>query len=183
MKLVRLIIFGVIALAQLAVPGSVVWHRYQTLRQGRVWKFKTAPVDPVDAVRGRYIALRLLADEAPTDQALSSSLAYAVLKEDENGFARIDHLSPTHLNGDNVVRVETAGWWSQTQHVRFPFDRFWVSERNGSAAEQAYFANSRRGNDNAYVTVRVHNGDAAIEQLYLDNKPLPEYLRQQPQKR
>jgi hypothetical protein len=36
---------------------------------------------------------------------------------------------------------------------------------------------SRRGQQNAFVTVRVFRGDAAIEQLYLDNQPLGEYLR------
>ncbi|MFL6501202.1 MAG: GDYXXLXY domain-containing protein, partial [Candidatus Udaeobacter sp.] len=58
MKTLRLLIFGVVALAQLTVPAAMVWQRNQTLEQGRVWKFRTAPVDPVDVIRGRYIALR-----------------------------------------------------------------------------------------------------------------------------
>ena len=59
MKMLRILIFGVVALAQLAVPTAMVWQRDQTLKQGRVWKFRTAPVDPVDVIRGRYIALRV----------------------------------------------------------------------------------------------------------------------------
>lgn len=177
MRVLCLTLFAVLGLVQLSVPGSVVWRRQQTLKHGHIWKFKTAPVDPVDAVRGRYIALRFILDQVASPQPLSSASAYAILKEDENGFAKIDHLSATPVSGDNVVRVETAGWWGQMQHVRFPFDRYWVSEADAPAAEQAYFANSRRGNENAYVTVRVRDGDAAVEQLYLDNQPLPDYLR------
>jgi uncharacterized membrane-anchored protein len=79
-----------------------------------------------------------------------------------------------------VIRVENSGWWRETQRVRFPFDRYWVSGETAPAAEQAYWANSRRGNQNAYVTVRVHDGDAAVEQLYIDSQPLPEYLRAKP---
>ena len=48
MKMLRILIFGVVALAQLAVPATMVWQRDQTLKQGRIWKFRTAPVDPVD---------------------------------------------------------------------------------------------------------------------------------------
>jgi hypothetical protein len=50
-------------------------------------------------------------------------------------------------------------------------------------AEQAYRENSRRGKENAYVTVRVRGGDAAIEQLYIDNQPLGDYLRAQANKK
>ena len=177
MKILCLSLFAVLAVVQLSVPGSVVWRRQQTLKRGHVWKFKTEPVDPVDAVRGRYIALRFALDQVASHEPLSNGPAYAILKEDENGFAKIDHLSATPVSGDDVVRVETAGWWSEMQHVRFPFDRYWVSEANAPAAEQAYLANSRRGNENAYFTVRVRAGDAAVEQLYLDNQPLPDYLR------
>lgn len=177
----RIVIFLVVALAQLSVPASVLWRRDQTLKHGRVWKFKTAPVDPVDAVRGRYIALRFDAEDVPqAEQSITTASVYAVLKTDENGFAKIDHLSSTRVVGDDVIKVETLGWWREIQHVRFPFNRYWVTEANAPAAEKAYFANSRRGNENAYVTVRVHNGDAGIEDLFIDNQRLTDYLRKQP---
>src|SRR5206468_3953429 len=119
MKMLRILIFGVVALAQLAVPATMVWQRHQTLKQGRIWKFRTAPVDP----------------------------------------------------------VESVWWWGGKQQVRFPFNKFWVAEANAAAAEHAYVENNRRDNQNAYVTVRVRRGDAALDQLYIDNQPLSEYLR------
>ena len=70
MKMLRILIFGVVALAQLAVPATMVWQRDQTLKQGRVWKFRTAPVDPVDVIRGRYIALRFTAEEFAAELAV-----------------------------------------------------------------------------------------------------------------
>ena len=67
--------------------------------------------------------------------------------------------------------------------VRFPFDKLWVAEKIAPQAEQAYRENSRRGKENTYVTVRVLNGDAALEQLYIDNQPLADYLRTQATKK
>ena len=60
-----------------------------------------------------------------------------------------------------------------------PFDRLWVTEANAPAAEQAYFAHSRREKVDAYATVRVIDGDAGIEELYIAGQPLRDYLRAQ----
>ena len=62
MKHWRLLVFALVGFAQLAVPASLIWKRERTLRQGHVWKFRTAPVDPVDAFRGRYVALEFEAE-------------------------------------------------------------------------------------------------------------------------
>jgi uncharacterized membrane-anchored protein len=179
-KNLRLLIFLVVALLQLSVPAFAVWKREQTLRQGRVWKFKTAPVDPEDAVRGRYIALSFAIEEFPQSERVAwKPQVYVALKEDPNGFAQIEGLSDTPLTGDNVIRAETRGWYEGKQMLTFPFRTYWVSEKLAPEAETAYRANSRRGKENAFVTVRVREGDAALEQLYLENQPLGDYLRGQ----
>jgi uncharacterized membrane-anchored protein len=181
MKPWRLLIFAVVALAQLSVPAWLIWMRTQTLTKGKVWKFRTAPVDPLDAVRGRYVALSFKAQQVPQAERLPpSSSAYALLREGASGFAEIERLSTTPVQGDNVMKVRPGSWWDGAQHVDFPLDRYWVNEKSAPAAERAYAANSRKQKDNAYVTVRVHNGDAAIEQLFIDDQPLPEYLRSHP---
>lgn len=184
MKMLRVWIFVLVALAQLSVPGLVAWGRHQTLKHGRVWKLKTAPIDPEDAVRGRYVMLSFAAEEFPQPHALLTSVpVYALLKESSDGFAEIDQISATPVRGDNVIKVKPLNFWSGKQHVAFPFDRFWLTEKIASEAETAYRENSRRGKENAYVTVRVRNGDAALEQLYIDNQPLADYLRAQPGKK
>jgi hypothetical protein len=66
--------------------------------------------------------------------------------------------------------------------VSLPFDKYWVTERDAPAAETAYRAQSQRDKRNAFVTVRVFRGDAALEQLYLNGLPLEEYLRANPVK-
>ena len=184
MKTLRIAIFILVALAQLSVPAMLAWGRIQTLAHGRIWKFKTAPVDPEDAVRGRYIQLRLMAEDfTQPEKLVATDRVYAVLKETPEGFAEIDHISITRLGGDNVIQVEPGGNWDDKQHFRIPFDRFWVTEKSAPEAEKMYRENSRRGKENAYVTVRVRNGDGALEQLYIDNQPLADYLRAQAAKK
>ena len=189
MKKVRLIIFLVVALVQISVPASMIWKRQRTMREGRLWKFRTAPVDPVDVLRGRYLVLRFEAEAFPrstpwltdTMEALPyGRTTYVSLKEDVNGFAMVDEISKAPHKDDNTVRAENLGHYEGTQRVKFPFDRLWVTEASAPAAEKAYAEHSGREKVDAYVTVRVFRGDAAIDELYIAGQPLRDYLRAHP---
>ena len=124
----------------------------------------------------RFVSLR---KNFSSDETLPSGNegVYVTFKEDADGFAVIDRVSADRIEGDNVIRSDRFGFYDKKAHVIFPFDKFWVSEADASAAELAYAAHSRRGEVDAYVTVRIRNGDAGIEELYLGGQPLREYLR------
>lgn len=175
MKSARLILFGVVALAQLAVPASLIWKREQTLRHGSVWRFRTAPVDPVDAFRGRYVALEFEVEGVeivPPPNANFDDPVFVTLRQSQDGFAEIDQVLSTRPPGEAFIEAQLAG-----KTITLPFDKYWVTERDAPAADAAYRALSRRDKRSAFVTVRVFRGDAALEQLYLDNQELGDYLR------
>lgn len=175
MRYWRLIVLLLVALAQLAVPGSLIWKREQTLRRGSVWKFRTAPVDPIDAFRGRYIALEFEIETHETSAPPTvedGATVFVTLGTDAEGFGEIDQVTTTRPSRDDYIAARLNG-----KRVSLPFDTYWVTERDAPAAEAAYRAQSRRDKRDAFVTVRIFRGDAALEQLYLDNQPLGEYLR------
>ena len=181
MNKLRLIIFILVALTQIAVPASMIWQRQRTLREGRLWKFRTAPVDPVDVMRGRYLVLRYEAENFVSTKSLPyGGTVYVKLKEDAEGFAVVDQADVTPTDGDDVIKAESLSYYDRMARVRFPFDRLWVNEASAPAAEKAYAEHSRREKVDAYATVRVHNGDAGIEELYIAGLPLREYLRAHP---
>ena len=175
MKSWRLIVFGLVALVQLAVPASLIWKREQTLQKGSVWKFRTAPVDPVDAFRGRYVALEFELESqeivAPPNP-VSHEAVFVILRANAEGFAEVDQVLASRPARDDFIEAQLNG-----KTLSLPFDKYWVTERDAPAAEAAYRAQSRPEKMNAFVTVRVFRGDAALEQLYLDGVPLGEYLR------
>src|SRR3954469_19827099 len=112
MKYWRLIAFIVVAGVQLAVPASLVWKREHTLRRGSTWKFRTAPVDPVDAFRGRYVALRFEAETheiaaAPTVEY--GDPVFVILRTDGEGFAEIDQVTTTRPSGDDYIGARLNG--------------------------------------------------------------------------
>ena len=181
MKL-RFLLSLLLAGVQLGVPAYMIYVQETALRIGRVFKFLTAPVDPYDAFRGRYVALSFDAHTAPASGEIDrGTKLWAVLTEDAQGFAKIDHVSRMKISGNNVVPV-TADWSNGTDavNVSWPFDRYYLEESAAPRAETVYRENSRRGEQKAYVTVRVHRGTAAIQELFIDGKPIRDYLRENP---
>jgi uncharacterized membrane-anchored protein len=181
MKNPRLIFFLLVgvALLQLSAPGFMIWRAEQILHYGHVLKFQTEPVDPYDAFRGRYVALRFAQQQVALElypEAQSGDQLYAETTPDEAGFSKITRLTKTATADVLPVTVE---WAADKQiHLKFPFDRYYMEESLAPNAEDAYRQNNRRGQpSHVYATVRVFQGAAALEELYIDGLPILEFLQ------
>lgn len=175
-------LFAVLVVVQLAVPLSMIQKREMTLRNGAQYKFRTAPVDPADAFRGRYVALRL--DEqtvwVPEGTAFRhGQKAYAAVSNDVNGFARIGQLAADRPRVGTYVPVTVSYVYGTNAQIQLPFDRYYMTETKAPQAEAAYWSHSRRTNQTTYVTVRVLNGFAVLEELYIDDLPIKDFLKKE----
>lgn len=175
--------FGLVVAAQLTVPAwSIVGHE-RALREGRVFKFRTRPVDPADAFRGRYVWLSLEPDAVKVTGAAQwryNQKAFAVLDTDTNGFVVVKRLERERPANESAVRVRTL--WCNTPsngvHIAWPgLDRYYMTEGKAPAAETAYRDHSRRTNQTCHVTVRVLGGHAVIENLFIADQPIQSWLR------
>jgi uncharacterized membrane-anchored protein len=174
-------LFGCVALAQLAAPVSMIAKRETTLRTGRQFRFRAAPVDPYDAFRGRYVALRLEASDVVTTSAArfkAHQKVYARIVEEADGFARIAEIAAERPKDGDYIVTRLDYPYGNKVHVPLPFDRYYMNENLAPAAERAYREHSRREARDAYVTVRVRNGFAVLEQLHVAGKPIEQFLRE-----
>ncbi len=172
--------FTVLSVFQLAVPFWMIFNREMTLRDGKQFRFRTAPVDPYDAFRGRYVALQFERNSAPVpaDEKLAmNQKVYAELAEDENGFARIVKVTTNEPSSEAYVQCRINSITDSLIYLQFPFDRYYMDEKLAPAAEAAYREHSRREAQDVYVTVRVKAGNAVLEELYIEGTPIREFLR------
>ncbi len=190
---VRFALFVLVAVASVAAPLGIIWKYENTLRHGALYKFRTRPVDPYDAFRGRYVTLSYadnVLEKPKSDGALRDDILYVRLKRDEEGFAVPVAASRKPVSGDDVVTV-TNVWHRGADQWRFnyPFNRYYLPEDIAPEAEKLYAAANSRGRNAgaqkmpAYVTVRVRNGVGVIEELYIDGKPVREAVRAELEKR
>jgi uncharacterized membrane-anchored protein len=184
MKTAPLTLYGFISLAmlQLFVPISMIARREATLKNGQQLKFKTAPVDPYDAFRGRYVALRIEQSSGPV--AKGSRLergqrVYVILGEDEDGFAVVRKVTASRPEDKTYIKTTVRHLSGGKAHVRLPFDRYYMNEKDAPGAERVYRQHSRRTNQAAHVVVRVASGFAVLEELYVKDKPILEFMEEQ----
>ncbi|MCX6996229.1 MAG: GDYXXLXY domain-containing protein [Kiritimatiellaeota bacterium] len=178
--------FALVVAAQLAVPAWMIVEREWTLRDGQVFKFKTRPIDPSDAFRGRYVWLGLEPNPVKVPDVSPWSYhqkAFAVLAADTNGFAIVERLAREAPAGQAAVPVRVS--WTDTKkgevHINWTgLDRLYMTEKKAPAAEDAYHAHSRRTNSTCHVTVRVRGTRAVIENLFIENQPIHDWLKTHP---
>lgn len=181
-----LFLFAVAVILQLAVPAAMIAKRERVLREGRVFKFRTAPVDPYDAFRGRYVALSLeqsnIAVPLGSDYARGQRV-FAVLEEDADGFATITALRRERPDAEPYLATRIQYVHNTNALLDLHFDRFYMGENEAPAAEKAYRKHSTRTNRSAYIQVRIEKGFGVIEDLYIENTPIREYLARQPREK
>lgn len=174
--------FVVVAAVQLAAPvGQIVKHE-RMLRSGTPYKFRTAPVDPYDAFRGRYVALNYADTVAKSTGTMNyHAPAYVALSQDERGFATFGLLSPEPPASGDYLRVEYLWGDATNAHFRLPFDKYFMEETKAPQAEDAYrrFGNRRGETNDTYVVVRVKSGRGVIEDLYIKDTPIRQFLEQE----
>ncbi len=180
-------VFVLAVVAQLAAPASMILSHERTLREGQVFKFKTRPVDPVDAFRGRYVWLSLEPNAIPVTDIHRwhrNQKAFAVLGTDSNGFAvvkRLDH-APAADEPTVQVRVRWTEVPSNRVHVVWDgLERYYMEEGKAPAAETAYRKHSVRTNRACHVAVRVRGPHAVIESLFIEDQPIHAWLRDHPE--
>jgi len=176
--------FALLVAVQLAVPAWMIVERERTLNSGQLFKFRTRPVDPVDAFRGHYVALRL---EPETVHVADIGLwhhhqkAFAVLGADTNGFAIVKRLERVKPPNEPAVVVHT-GWFNDKKseaHLDWSgLDRYYMEEEKASDAEDAYRRHTNRTNNTCYVTIRVRGAHAVVENLFINDQPIHAWLRQ-----
>lgn len=174
-------LFCAVIVVQLAVPLSMITKRETTLKSGEEFRFKTRPVDPFDAFRGRYVALGIDANNGPMAQgfrAQSGQSVYAQIAVDQHGFARIVKVSTQKPKGVTYMIAKFLYTAGHQVYVNLPIDRYYMEEKAAPRAERLYFEhNNRQGTMDAHVAVRIKDGFAVIEGLYIGGERIEDVLK------
>jgi uncharacterized membrane-anchored protein len=170
-------LFVVCCVVQFAVPASMILRHETTLTRGEAYRFLCAPVDPVDPFRGRYVALDF--DQSRFTGAIPEPLdvgstAYARLARDDEGFALVASLVAERPDQGDYLEVKIEHQSGDSFRLTLPFDRYYMAESLAPEAERAY--RDRAAGAQAWVEVRVREGHAVLEELYLDGRPIREVL-------
>ncbi|MDD2751640.1 MAG: GDYXXLXY domain-containing protein [Candidatus Omnitrophica bacterium] len=173
-------LFFILAVLQLAVGFSMIAQREKVLRQGKQFRFKTIPVDPYDAFRGRYIALRIGADKVKKPQGLNlqyGERVYALISVNSQGFAEFSELTKQRPQTGDFIESKVNSFSGDYIMIELPFERYYMQEEAAPSAEKVYQQRARDRKEDTYITVRVKDGFGVIEGLYIGTQRIEDYIK------
>jgi uncharacterized membrane-anchored protein len=173
MKKILFALFVVTCMVQIAVPVKMIWNKENAIKTGKAYKFRTAPVDPYDPFRGKYITLSFDANECAVENSETynrGEQVYVTLGLDSAGFA-----IPVKISRDvpspeaDYVSAAVMYAYGDKLRVEYPFNHFYMEESKAKGAEDVYRAANRRSSpETAWALVYVHDGEAALDDVLID---------------
>lgn len=165
-------LFILLAIAQLYVPAKMIMDREDVIKTGKEFKFKTAPVDPNDVFRGKYIWLQYDARDVEIvkeEDWLRDEEVYVLLASDQNGYAKISSVQKDKPEGNaDYVKVKVDQVSKNKLSVNFPFNRFYMEESKAQTAEDITREASRDTEKQTYALVNIKNGEAVLRDVLIN---------------
>jgi uncharacterized membrane-anchored protein len=179
MKFTSVIALGIVCVAQWFVPFNMIYEQEALRADGKIFRFETEPVDPVDPYRGNYLNLSFKADRlsGTEDDFEPDDVVCVLLGQDSAGFAKILSVSaevPSHTTDYVTAKVNNV--YDGNIYIQYPFERFYLEESKAMKAEQVYNDNSSR--HVAYAEVHIKNGKAAIADVKINGKSVVDIVRE-----
>lgn len=185
-KLALMFIALLTIVMQLVVPTSIALQYEKVLKEGKLYRFQVVPIDPADPFKGRYVRLRFAAQNGvkedlrvfPTERLKRKKTVYAVLEANENNIA---HVRELHLEQpkDSVdyIKSKVDYAYGDKWSIRFPFNKYYANEYKAPKIEGVVRGRVRSEMEsNVFAHVRVSNGRGVIEQLYVGEQTILDYL-------
>ncbi|PSR55679.1 hypothetical protein AHMF7605_20305 [Adhaeribacter arboris] len=183
-KKVLLITFFLVALVQLYVPAKMILDQEEILKTGTPFKFKTAPIDPNDPFRGKYITLNYAENEVvvPKEENwLMGEPIYVSLQTDKAGFIKIKAVAKEKPANNQAFVKAKVGYvtdnGSRRLTIDYPFDRFYMEESKAYDAEQAYQQAQRDTSQVTYALVSIKNGNAVLKDVFIGSTSISEVVK------
>jgi uncharacterized membrane-anchored protein len=168
-----LLLFTLVVLAQLYVPLQMIFNQENIINTGTEFKFQTAPIDPYDAFRGKYITLFFKEREVTVknvEKYSSGETIFATIITTKNGFAKISSISKIKPeNTDSYLKLK-IGFPPNNDKITidFPFNRFYMNENIAPKAEKIYREFSIKKKNETYALVAIKNGEAVIKDVRIN---------------
>lgn len=184
-KTLTIIAFTVVCLVQLYVPLQMVRFQNTIIETGKEYKFRTAPIDPNDPFRGKYITLgfedNTFRFQDTTTRWNYQEEVHVQLENDEEGFATIvDVTKEPPTKEVPYVRAMLGGATTfdgyTTLTINYPFNRYYMEETKAPDAEKAYAQSQWDSTQVAYALVSIKDGNAVLKDVLINDVPIKEWV-------
>ncbi len=181
------------------IPVYVAMSSQNVLDNGKLYKFKPMAYDPLDPFRGKFLRVNYETDFVLTKFDFDEGeTAYVSIGVDKEGFAffKEAHKSPPATEDylttkirrsrlarsleDQIAAMEEGGFDPSKMDTRgevsidIPnnMNKYFINEDDALKAEKVFVTER----EHIYIGVRILGGEARLEDIYVHDQPIKEYL-------
>ena len=188
-KIWLIILFAVMAVGQFFVPLQMIFDREKVLSEGKTFKFKTAPIDPSDPFRGKYVTLNFAENNFEVSDGetwYNGQSVYVLLATDADGFVKIvDVVRELPAESNDCVKAKLnyvatkkdSTKTIQELNLEYPFERFYMEESKAPLAESMSWEVSRDTTKITYASVNIQNGKAVLKDVFIGDVSIRELVK------
>lgn len=193
-------LFFAFAAIILLIPLYVAISSQNVLNNGNFYKFRPMAYDPFDPFRGKFLRVNYETGGIPTNFDFEEGeTVYVSIGVDDEGFAFFEEaFKKAPKNQDYLKSVVT---WSGVDallqreiemaiesdnfdlealdtrgsvSIKIPdnMNKYFINEDNALPAEKVF----RKERENIHIGVRILDGEVRLEDIYVYDKPILEYL-------
>ena len=176
--------FAVMVLAQLYVPVSMVVSSEKVLSEGVEYKFKIDTHEIAGSIHNDLIRLPFENNSIAVkdkDNWKKFEPAFVSISTDNEGFAIISAISKSRPPGDAVffkARVNHVEERPDKVVVTLPFEVYYPETGFSEEESERYRKILSDTTRNVYALVKVLNGKALLQDIFVDDIPLKEAANQ-----
>lgn len=162
-KKILIIILAAVTLIQLLVPIAVIRQKYDILENGTEYKFRVSAYAVGKKVKFDVIGI--------DGSQYKKGEKYGIISVGEDGFARILKMTTVRPVSGYVIS-------KSSRNFEFPVNSLKLNSR----AYESLFHKIYDYGSEIYITVRIKDGRAVLENFFVADKTLEEYLKQESEK-
>lgn len=184
-KKLLLPLFALMVCLQLYVPAKMIWDREDVIEMGTIYKFRTAPVDPSDPFRGKFVQLRFsdndvnMFEEVGANHLKKGEEVYVSFTLDEFGYAKPNAPQREQIQDtDAYLKLSVYSSKKNVVRLNYPFDRFYMEESKAYPVEELYRGIARDTSRSTYAVVSIKDGLGVLLDVEVDGVSVRELVEE-----
>jgi len=177
---ILLLIFIIVAIAQLWVPFSMILKHSDILNKGIVVKMKLTPRDPVHPFKGKYLVLNFEENnftEIEKEWKRNETI-YINYHINDKGFLKVDSLTKFFKPPANILKAKVNYYtpYNNKIVIKYPFDKYFIEESKAFSAEQKIIFELKNELTDVYAEISILNGNPVLKEVFVNQRPILEFI-------
>lgn len=168
--------FLVFALIVLAIPIYLMMSSEDILENGNRHKIRLEGRDPFDPFRGKFLRLNF-DNRIDCFACEEGDEVYVLLKKDADGYSSFSEGVTDKPGHSDYFKATVAKAYPDGAVIKIDnLSKYFINEDKAKEAEDVLQSYSRQKPEDVYLAIRVLDGEARLEDIFIEETPFLEFL-------